>query len=453
MTKHYEFPGDDWSEIQRLLRPHIGNGKTTGEILCALVGGSQVLRDENNRPLAIPGKSDTDVLIIADYVPYPLSITAMINGQKYDLILRDPQTLAFDFMQDRYTGRGTLAKIASTGEIAWGDERIGTQIKAWASDVYAQGPYAVTYETARQWADTMNTNIFNSLNQPENHRIIAGLAIAHDIAVGAFRVLGRWSGKGKMIPRLLPNEHREEIVGGLIDGFNEYAQGGTSNTFHHILNNLIMPLYTDASGPQVPFRVKFLKHPVPTSEEERSDALSAAFTNARCTIDKTGLAHLLKDGSPYERIGAQAWLYSQWSNSASAVSRYRKARSEDEFFFAVAKQVKLVLGHHEIIQKIDVVPWRRNTMWHRRYHHSSHREWSLETVTRSALAKNYLPRLAHLVLRALDGYPEMLVDKSAELRIYLCGQQDKARFFNFPRTSPQYCRAGVGHPNILSKDK
>lgn len=383
-------PPHHWQIIAASVRPFIG------EIDLAMLGGSRASGVTTRN-------SDSDLLLIGEHINQPVSLTKCIDDQKYDLILRDPYALAYDFAHDPLIGRGTLLHISTFG-IPLVDRHGKAQIlQEKAAHLYQTGPAAVERSSLDDQLDSLHRRIDGSCATPPTTSLIEAFMLAHDLGITAQRAARQWVGKGKIMGRFLL-QHLPAIKNEIELGFPEMCTGNPSR-FKNLVTHQIPTLYRNNHEQVVPFRARgtLTKNPVDMAD---------AFTTVRTCPDM--IPEYLYSTTPLKRDAAHLWLRWKFDNAASAITTDRIGRPSNEYFYALAKYVD---------QAITL---------------NSYSNGRQPISNRIAACPDHHPALRRYITHALQGRPEHLLNWGQ--KIYAQTLDDTENNTFPPRPAPAHHR-------------
>lgn len=316
-------PAHHWEQIETSTQPYLNN------INLALLGGSQAAGLATTT-------SDFDVMIIGDRITQPVSLIKTIEGRKYDLILRDPYTFAYDLEQDRHIGRGTLLHICRHGIPIIDRHHHAAQFQKCAQALHKAGPFGVSHDSLADRLDSLHQHIDDALTVRPTIRLVEAFMLAHDLGTTALRASRHWVGKGKILGRFL-HEHmpRTQIL--IADGFSSFVDNNDPWSYKRIVQEQIFRHYDPGVMPQVPFSAPghYIETPIDMAE---------AFTCVRTCPEV--IPRYLKSQDPLKNDAAKLWLRWKFENAAAAITTDRIGRANNEYFYATAKYVGTVLNLH-----------------------------------------------------------------------------------------------------------
>ena len=296
------------------------------------LGGSQVI---NDGAYATPG-SDYDILVVGKHIKHPTSITAPIGHTKFDIILRDPETLAYDFDEALRNGKGTLLHLCHFGKVIHDDLGYGPSIAAAAQDLYTKGPLPVTEESALAECKRLLEDIEDAAqNGSSSSQGILALVIAYRIGGVALRISRRWGANGKILGRFLL-EHLPSIKTNIEEAFNSAVQGDF-RPYTDLVSNTLLNLH-EAGPPEqsVPFYTEGREIRFPQNDGD-------AFTCVRTCPDVLYDYWIAKENSS-RKNAARTWLQIKYQMADQAVTPDRIGRPSNEYFYAVARLVNYLIS-------------------------------------------------------------------------------------------------------------
>ena len=163
-----------------------------------LLAGS-VIRGEGTR------SSDLDIVVIHKELPAAYRRSFMYEGWPVEAFVHDPQTLNYFFWElDRRSGIPTLPSMVVEGKAIPEENRLSRSLKSLAQAVLNAGPPKWTEKDIGRARYTI-TNLCDDIRAPRNHaELTASTSSLYDVLADFyFRSSGRWSAKGKSVPRKL----------------------------------------------------------------------------------------------------------------------------------------------------------------------------------------------------------------------------------------------------------
>ena len=158
-----------------------------------------VIRGEGTR------SSDLDIVVIHKELPAAYRRSFTYQGWPVEAFVHDPQTLNYFFWEvDRRSGIPTLPSMVVEGKAIPEENRFSRSLKSLAQAVLNAGPPKWTEEDIARARYTI-TNLCDDIRAPRNHaELTASASSLYDVLADFyFRSGGRWSAKGKSVPRKL----------------------------------------------------------------------------------------------------------------------------------------------------------------------------------------------------------------------------------------------------------
>jgi predicted nucleotidyltransferase len=149
--------------------------------------------------------SDLDIVVIQKRLPAAYRRSFVYEGWPVEAFVHDPQTLNyFCWELDRRSGIPTLPSMVIEGKAIPRENKVSRSLKLLAQEVLAAGPPKWSEADIARARYTI-TNLCDDIRAPRNHAELTGSASSlYDVLADFyFRAAGRWSAKGKSVPRKL----------------------------------------------------------------------------------------------------------------------------------------------------------------------------------------------------------------------------------------------------------
>jgi hypothetical protein len=149
--------------------------------------------------------SDLDLVVIYANLPCAHRESFRFGGYPVEAFVHDPATLEYFFVEvDRLSGIPSLPQMVVEGVEIPGPTALSRQLKQRAAAIIDAGPPALDAETERRMRYFV-CDLLDDLRAPRSREelIAAGARLYEELADYHLRRLGRWSAKGKAIPRVL----------------------------------------------------------------------------------------------------------------------------------------------------------------------------------------------------------------------------------------------------------
>lgn len=149
--------------------------------------------------------SDLDLVIIFDQLPHAWRESFVDNARPVEAFIHDPQTLTYFMAEvDCKSGYPCLPHMITTGVAIPAENELSQQLVQQAQGLLDTGPPPLDPEQLA-WQRYLITDALDDLVAPKNaHEATATAAALYDTLANLYlRSRGRWSGKGKWLPRLL----------------------------------------------------------------------------------------------------------------------------------------------------------------------------------------------------------------------------------------------------------
>lgn len=149
--------------------------------------------------------SDLDLVVVYAEVPCAYRESFRFAGYPVEAFVHDPATLEYFFLDvDRPSGIPSLPQMVVEGIEIPGPTTLSRRVKQRAAAVIEAGPPALDAETERRMRYFV-CDALDDLRAPRSRDelVAAGARLYECLADYHLRRLGRWSAKGKGIPRVL----------------------------------------------------------------------------------------------------------------------------------------------------------------------------------------------------------------------------------------------------------
>jgi hypothetical protein len=182
--------------LTHLARTLLGDRYAGADV--GFVAGS-IVRGEGTR------YSDLDLVVIYANLDHAYRESFTADGFPVEAFVHDPSTLEYFFVEvDRKSGVPSLAQMVVEGIEVPGQTPLTRTLKARAAAIIAAGPPALDPDTERQMRYFVS-DLLDDLRAPRSRDELvgAGARLYECLADYVLRSRGRWSAKGKSIPRAL----------------------------------------------------------------------------------------------------------------------------------------------------------------------------------------------------------------------------------------------------------
>jgi len=383
------------ASLTGLIREKVPNARM------AFLGGSM---GTANNPVQA---SDYDIVVMAPEIKAPISynnLTNPSNGRKVDLIVRDPETLAFEILEAQDCGKGGVLKMIAEGNILFGAPKNTEVLQQEIKKIIRTGPNDISHEDYKWEYYSLRMGFFAESSYSDwGKKYLTRMVLTHDLAKFHLRTKNQWIAQGKILSRQLlmaDPEFKKNL---------EEAYELQSFSSHQKLNEIF-----DAIPAKPP---EFLQN--------REDILlKKAFEEGHPAYREPFLIsyqdnydlNLLRDGSEQQKEMVFSYLGNKIWNVAGAVDKQRLGRPSNEYFYSLARLVKTV--RHSICVLNNQSPTENGCF---------------------ALVKEF-PEFPDLVHTAENGQPERLKDLVENIARYFNPDCDKESL----RISPTTFRSDAG---------
>lgn len=370
----------------------------------AFLGGSM---NPDMRGRDVGRQSDYDVVVIAKHVFYPMSYNGLIHpadGRSIDLIVRDPETLAFDFLDARQRGKPVVPNIVASGAILFDDKNQAQSVKESAYTLIENGPLKMHDAEYMQCIQKLSRDMLQIQvqgNETLNELMLPELA--HNIGTLYLRSQRSWHGAGKFLPaRLQPH-----------DVFRENLECAAAKKDALALLKLL---------PHPTGHEKRYCDPLLTrARQEKNDKLRDHFL---ISYDRPYQQDALSFGNKEQRKLARSIMAEKLCTLAKAVDAERYGRAPDQYDYALTR---FVMTWSEFNADDNHHNWQGTTFINQRYQQflaQSPEILSAVNTARSG-APEHLHNLAADFIHELQPQPQKVAVRRAPANF----RADPALFF------------------------
>jgi hypothetical protein len=149
--------------------------------------------------------SDLDLVVVYDSLPNAYRESFRFEGCPVEAFVHDAETLNYFFIEvDMQSGVPSLPQMVKEGIEIPEANVLSRSLKALANSVIEMGPPALTPEDDRKLRYSI-TNLLDDIRDPRSYAelIATGGQLYEALADYYLRANGRWSARGKSIPRVL----------------------------------------------------------------------------------------------------------------------------------------------------------------------------------------------------------------------------------------------------------
>lgn len=288
--------------------------------------------------------SDYDILMLTDYLTKPVSLTmtSPYSGNKFDIILRDPDSLAYEAENARNGGNGTLLHLCAFSQIVYDRIGLAALIQPKALQLYKQGPKPITQESfAQELADSRQDIKDLGRERDPNRFSLAAISLTHRFGRLALRANRHWVANGKVIARFL-DTNLPDFKHDLADAAARATPGNVIG-LRHILTHHLPALHVQGVD-AVPLHREHNDYPVNASIADvyHHGRLSNAALLQYLYPDQQKNTRLIDIESELVPAAARDWVHYMFNLTASAVDAERYARGNGEYQFALGRYLNQI---------------------------------------------------------------------------------------------------------------
>ena len=306
------------------LRPHYGAPRLV------VLGGSQTLDGGIHKT----STSDHDVLVFFDDITQPESFSfAADDGRKYDLMLRDPKTFAYDLGYVSDAGRGTLLHIALNGVALHDPLQIHENLKDSIRPLYLRGPNLPHEQDFKAEIMALRRNFYTLRDMCLSNAFLPALvALTNRIAKDFLLYSGHWTSTGKIAGRFL-HEKLPDVKGLLARSFNHASRAGDITLYETAIMEKLHAAYFTQQHAGRTMAAPSPEHPFDAAETDFGAATTA------CRLNLDAFAAYLQGQNPTGNLAAATWGHSKIETVRRAIDAERFHRPSGEYFYALGRGV------------------------------------------------------------------------------------------------------------------
>ncbi len=306
-------------------RPHYG---LPGLII---LGGSQTLDGGKHKT----SSSDHDILIFFPAIDRAesFSFTSGDGLRKYDLILRDPKTFAYDLSYVSDAGRGTLLHIGMNGHAIYDPKNLHPALRDHIAPVYSRGPNLPHRADFMAEINALRRN----LRQLRDIRLADGyipalIALTNRLAKNFLLYNGHWTSTGKIAGRFL-HEKMPATKGLLERSFNVVSRSGDVAPYETIVLDALTQTYFAQSAAGRAMAAPAAERDFSIDEQDFGNATTV------CRLNLDAFAAYLQGNNPVARLAAITWMHSKIETVGRAIDTERFHRPSGEYFYALGRGI------------------------------------------------------------------------------------------------------------------
>lgn len=281
--------------------------------------------------------SDHDVLLLAEWIRQPVSLTleSPYSGGKFDIILRDPETLAHDVEAARQGGNATLLHLCGYSQIIHDRDNLGGSLQQNARRLYQQGPHPITGESLREEIAESCKDLRELQDEP-NHDVFAAaaLSLTHRFGRLALRAARCWTANGKVVARFLDRD-----LPGLrdkLEAASHQMTPGNTGAMQDFVERELPRLYRGGEDGVPLHQVHSYPERPSVAEVYHYGRMSSI---ALCDYLAFGHSMYREAGVRPLAEAAQDWVRYMFNLTSSAVTPERYGRTNGEYRYALARHV------------------------------------------------------------------------------------------------------------------
>jgi hypothetical protein len=190
--------------------------------------------------------SDLDLVVLYERVPHAWRESFVCDGWPVEAFVHDVETLRYFFVEvDGRAGTPSLAAMVLEGvDVTAADPPgvVTAAAKQLAAAIIAAGPAAWDERELRQRRYVL-TDLVDDLRAPRSHaeRVAAGARLYELLADCILRAAGRWSARGKSIPRVLA-QYDATLAARFVAAFDALFAGGDAAAVVALVDDVLRPL-------------------------------------------------------------------------------------------------------------------------------------------------------------------------------------------------------------------
>jgi hypothetical protein len=190
--------------------------------------------------------SDLDLVVLYEHVPHAWRESFVSDGWPVEAFVHDVETLRYFFVEvDGRAGTPSLATMVLEGvEVSAGAQSsaVAAAAKQLAGDILTAGPGALSEHELRQRRYVL-TDLVDDLRAPRScaERVAAAARLYELLADCILRAAGRWSARGKSVPRVLA-QHDAALAGRFVAAFEVLFREGDAAGVLALVEDVLRPL-------------------------------------------------------------------------------------------------------------------------------------------------------------------------------------------------------------------
>jgi hypothetical protein len=267
-------------------------------------------------------QSDYDIVVLAPHIEKPVSYNNVVNPddrRKADIIVRDPETLAFELQDARYTGKSTVARLIADGVPVFGPTKNAMTMKRLMQKFIAHGADMLSNDVYQARYHALKKDfVFSPMLNREEKELLA-FEQRHEMTSLFLRTQRQWVASGKILGRYMV-DYSPMIENDLATA---YKDGNLSVLFDRMQTpENLLPNAVDIATQQAILE---------TDKELQCQFMVRHSQDYLCKV--------MNNGSSVQRKIAENYLGNKLMMITQSVDRERFERPSNEYFYALARVV------------------------------------------------------------------------------------------------------------------
>lgn len=282
---------------------------------------------QNNMAIS---SSDYDVVVITPQINAPVSYNRLVNpldNRKVDLILRSPETLAFELMEARYSHKSTVPRSIAEGRVILDRTGKAPFLQQEMKNFIANGPDAMSVYAYRDNTSEITRDLHMAHIGSKEAKYLFSFQLTHDMATLYLKSKREWLASGKILGRYLEPHHEYK------NALEQAYEKDRLNAFytHTPLQNVILC----DSADDIAF-----EHAVEEQDTWLHDQFMMRYSNQY-------LCEVMRQGTIAQKKMATDFMGNKLYSVTEAMNSERFGRLSNEYFFALSRIVFTMATIHE----------------------------------------------------------------------------------------------------------